>query len=112
MGKPEFVISDKTGKEILDWCNSGVEIKSNPQTSSEARTSESVNIPAPQYEATEEEVYNAIQDCNSVAELLALYKQFPQYHISLKPDFEARKSVLIHLTNPNNFSQNGHSKQH
>lgn len=109
MGKPEFIISENTGREILDWCNSGIESKPISQTSAKTRTNEPVEN---QFEATEEEVYNAIQDCNSVAELLSLYNHFPQYHISLKPDFEARKSILIHLTNPNNFSKNGHSKQH
>ena len=102
MNKPEFLITPKTGKMILEWCNSG----SKPNNNSTQQQYPNL------IEATEEEIYNAIQNCNSVAELLALYKQFPQYHISLKPDFEARKSILIHLTNPNNFSQNGHSKQH
>ncbi|MDN4011995.1 AAA family ATPase [Chryseobacterium gambrini] len=102
MNKPEFLITPETGKMILEWCNSG----SNPNNNSNQQQSPNL------IEATEVEVYNAIQNCNSVGELLALYKQFPQYHISLKPDFEARKSILIHLTNPNNFSQNGHSKQH
>ncbi len=102
MNKPEFLITPETGKMILEWCNSG----SKPNNNSTQQQSPNL------IEATEEEIYNAIQNCNSVAELLALYKQFPQYHISLKPDFEARKSILIHLTNPNNFSQNGHSKQY
>jgi hypothetical protein len=102
MNKPEFIINPETGKMILEWCNSG----SKPNNNSTQQLSPNL------IEATEEEIYNAIQNCNSVAELLALYRQFPQYHISLKPDFEARKSILIHLTNPNNFSQNGHSKQY
>lgn len=111
MEKPEFIISENTGREILDWCNSGVEPKLTSQTSTETPV-ENQNNSVSQFEATEEEVYNAIQDCNSVAELLSLYNQFPQYNISLKPDFEARKSILIHPTNQNNFSKNGHSKQH
>lgn len=106
--KPEFIITSETGKMILDWCNSGVQSESN----STNRTTP-IDIPqqTQQVEATEEEVYNAIQDCNSVPELLALYKQFPQYHNTLKPDFEARKTILIHTVNPNNqFSRNGHQK--
>ncbi|WP_313004207.1 AAA family ATPase [Chryseobacterium gleum] len=102
MNKPEFLITPETGKMILEWCNSG----SKPNNNSTQQQSPNL------IGAREEEIYNAIQNCNSVAELLALYKQFPQYHISLKPDFEARKSILIHLANPNNFSQNRHSKQH
>jgi len=109
MGKPEFIISDKTGKEILDWCNTGIEIKSTSQTSSASRVNGITENTEQQFQATEEEVYNAIRDCNSIAELLSLYKQFPQYHISLKSDFEARKSILIHLPNQN-FSKNGQSK--
>ncbi|TDX84608.1 AAA family ATPase [Epilithonimonas xixisoli] len=109
MGKPEFIISDKTGKEILDWCNTGIEIQPSSQTSSASRVNGIIESSEQQFQATEEEVYNAIRDCNSIAELLSLYKQFPQYHISLKPDFEARKSILIHLPNQN-FSKNGQSK--
>ncbi|MCQ4140426.1 AAA family ATPase [Chryseobacterium sp. EO14] len=104
MNKPEFIISTETGKMILEWCNSGIE-------------SESKSIPMEiilqiqQRISTEEEVYKAIQGCNSIAELLALYKQFPQYHKTLKPDFEARKTILIHTVNPNNqFSRNGYEK--
>ena len=70
MNKPEFIITSETGKIILDWCNSGIEseIKSIP-----------MEFP-PQIQqrvSTEEEVYKAIQGCNSIAELLTLYKQFP-----------------------------------
>jgi hypothetical protein len=59
---------------------------------------------------TEEEVYQAIQGCNSIQELLGLYKAFPQFQNSLKVDFEAKKSLIMNLTNPNNFSQNGKSR--
>lgn len=104
MNKPEFIITSETGRMILDWCNSGIE-------------SESKSIPMeipPQIQqraSTEEEVYKAIQGCNSITELLNLYKQFPQYHKTLKPDFEARKTLLIHTNNPNNqFSRNGYEK--
>lgn len=27
MGKPDFIITSETGKQILDWCNSGAEVK-------------------------------------------------------------------------------------
>ncbi|PWN58607.1 AAA family ATPase [Chryseobacterium viscerum] len=104
MNKPEFIITSETGKMILDWCNSGIESESK---------SIPMEIPSQiqQRVSTEEEVYKAIQGCNSIAELLNLYKQFPQYHKTLKPDFEARKTLLIHTTNPNNqFSRNGYEK--
>ncbi|MGD1318675.1 AAA family ATPase [Chryseobacterium sp. 2R14A] len=108
MGKPEFKITPETGKIILEWCNSGKKSEGNS-----INTSASIEIPQQiqHIDATEEEVYNAIQDCNSVPELLTLYRQFPQYHNTLKPDFEARKTILIHTVNPNNkFSRNGHQK--
>lgn len=95
MDKPEFKISTETGKKILDWCNSGKQ-----------------EAPDSSKELSEQEVYQEIQMCNSIAELLALYKQYPQYQENLKPDFEAKKSLLMQLTNPQNFSQNGHAKHH
>jgi len=85
MGKPEFVINQGTGKRILDWCNTGSESE----------------------EITSEKIYEEIQQCNSVAELLALYKKHPDFQDSLRSDFEAKKSLLIELTNPKNISQNG-----
>ncbi len=93
MDKPEFKISVETGKKILDWCNSGTIIEK-PQILSK------------------QQVYEEIQMCNSVAELLALYKQYPQYQDNLKPHFEAKKSLLIQLTSPQNFSTNGHTNHH
>ncbi len=128
MGKPEFTISEKTGKEILEWCNSGakteiskntvrVENNSQPQKNNElpkVNPSEAFETITPLQQSTlnvsEKEVYEAIQGCNSVKELLALYKQFPQFQESLRVDFEAKKSLIINLSNPNNFSQNGKSK--
>lgn len=91
----EFKISVETGKKILDWCNSGKQ-----------------EVPSSPKELSEQEVYSEIQMCNSIAELLVLYKQYPQYQENLKPDFEAKKSLLMQLTNPQNFSQNGHAKHH
>ncbi|WP_372474140.1 AAA family ATPase [Capnocytophaga sp. ARDL2] len=84
IGTTEFKIAEGTGKKILDWCHSG-----NSQ------------------EDLQHIVYQSIQDCNSLAELSALYKQYPQFQQDLKPDFEARKSLLIQFTHPQNFTQNG-----
>ena len=131
MNKPEFVITTDTGKMILDWCNSGS--KANSIQSPTQNLSEGTKLPkidpreafegisgtnifenTPSQNLihiTEKEVFEAIQNSKSVTELLALYRQFPQYQISLKPDFEARKTILIHIINPNNqFSRNGHQK--
>ncbi|MDR2206421.1 MAG: ATP-binding protein [Flavobacteriaceae bacterium] len=86
MDKPEFQISEKTGQQILDWCNSGNELVI-------------TNL-------SEQEVYENIQKCNSIAELLALYKENPQHQETLKPDFEARKSLLNQLSNtPNGYAK-------
>ncbi|MBL1223287.1 AAA family ATPase [Chryseobacterium sp. L7] len=121
MNKPEFLITSDTGKMILEWCNSGSE--TNPSQifipSSTGRDSIPKIDPSDAFEcspsqnlmdATEQEVYEAIQNSRSVTELLALYRQFPQYQESLQPDFEAKKSLLINLNNSNNFSKNGHTK--
>ncbi len=91
MGKNEFKISSQTGKKILEWCNNGSEIKSTSQVK----------------KLSEAEVYNEIQTCNSFSELLELYKSYPEYQETLKPDFEVKKSMLINLSNPQNFSSNG-----
>jgi hypothetical protein len=120
MNKPEFIITSDTGKMILEWCNSGS--KTDPTQSfvpsSTGRNSMPKIDPKDAFkctpsqnlmDATEQEVYETIQNCKSVTELLALYRQFPQYQENLKHDYEAKKSLLINLTNPNNFSKNGHS---
>lgn len=90
MGKPEFIINQGTGKQILEWCNSGTVQESNEYLK-------------------KEEVFTKIQECNSVSELLKLYSDNPQHQDSLRPNFEAKKSLLIQLTNPNNYSRNGHN---
>lgn len=121
MGKPEFIISERTGKEILDWCNSGTHLLSTDEKRPEAtriRPEEAFDLPSTgskristlSSEATEKEVYEEILRCNTVQELLALFKRFPQYQKTLLVDYEARKSILINLSNPNNFSQNGKSR--
>ena len=98
MGKPEFIISEDTGKIILNWCNQG-----QSEYVPDRKTSISINL-------SEKDVYEHIQMCNTVAELLELYRLYPEYHNNLKPDFEARKTILINSNNPNNYNKNGHSK--
>jgi len=99
MNRPEFLITSQTGKMILDWCNAG--------TITQAQVTSS--IPKQNYLGADEikNLISKIGDCNTVAELLALYKQYPQYQEELKPEYEARKSFLIKLSNPQNFSTNG-----
>ncbi|NGF75789.1 AAA family ATPase [Fluviicola sp. SGL-29] len=91
MGKPEFVISQGTGKQILDWCNTG--------------------IVAVNRNLSEMEVYQKIQSCNTLSALLELYRQYPEYQEKLKPYYEEKKNLFIQLTNPKNFNSNGNSKK-
>ena len=97
MNKPEFLITAQTGKMILDWCNAGI-----AETATVA-TSVQLNLEAIEIN----KVITKIGECNTLTELLALYKQFPGYQEQLKPEYEARKSFLIKLSNPQNFSTNG-----
>ncbi|MDF0719994.1 ATP-binding protein [Kaistella sp. PBT33-4] len=90
MGKPEFQISEQTGQRILEWCNSG----SSPISET----------------PTEEQVIHKIQQCNNIAELIALYKQHPDYQENLKPHYEEKRNFILQLTNPKNHSTNGHTK--
>ena len=127
MGKPEFTISESTGLQILDWCKSGsppekknqeVQKVTKPEALPRAQPdgsfqelpsdiSNNYNVPV---KVSEKDVYEAIQACNVIGELISLYKQFPQFQESLRVDFEARKSLITNLSNPNNFSQNGKSR--
>lgn len=65
-----FIITPDTGIKILQWCNSGTPI-----------TAENITI--------------RINDCKSIGELLQLYKAYPQFKDSLKPEFELRKKQII-----------------
>lgn len=99
MGKPEFTISENTGIEILNWCNTGT--SKQIQTTAQERF---INL-------SEKEVYEHIQMCDTIVDLVSLFKLYPQYHSTLRPDFEARRSILINSANPNNCSKNGHNIQ-
>lgn len=99
MNKPEFLITSQTGKMILDWCNAGA---INPAQVTSYAPKQSYLDP------TEiGQLISKIGDCNTISDLLALYKQYPEYQEELKPEYEARKSFLIKLSNPQNFSTNG-----
>lgn len=93
MGKPEFTISPETGKQILNWCNSG---KQEVSTTTQLISAQDVK--------------QKIQFCNTIAELSTLYNQYPQFQETLRTDFESKKAFIKQLTNPQNFIQNGHSK--
>lgn len=71
-GKPEQKLSIETGTIIRKWCESGQEISP-------------IDVTA------------RINECRSIQELLEVYKQYPQFKESLKPEFEQQKRrILIH----------------
>lgn len=57
MGKPEFVITSETGKQILNWCNAGVD------TSEELMTA-----------------LGEIGDCTLLECLRDIWEKYPQFH--------------------------------
>jgi len=81
--KPAFKITIDTGKKIKEWCNSVT---------------------------TEDEIKNKINECNTIDDLVSLYKKYPTWYNKLHLDFNKRKQDLTvkqQLTNPQNFSSNG-----
>lgn len=69
-GKPEQKLKIQTGKDILDWCNSGAEIK-----------------PL--------DISQRIGECKTIKELLDLYQEYPQFKEALKPEFEQQKRTIL-----------------
>ena len=67
---PEFVISPETGRMILNWCQSGIDINA-------------------------DHITGRIGECKSIEELLTLYKMFPQFQGALQGEYERRKRELI-----------------
>ena len=71
MGKPEFVITPKTGKRILDWCNVS---EINPDN--------------------ENTVFERINDCKSIEELLHLYYENPVEDAVILTAFSEKRTEL------------------
>lgn len=69
-GKPEQKITTETGQLIRNWCDSG-------------------------QETTAADISDRINDCQSIGELLELYKQYPQFNAALQPEFEGRKRQIL-----------------
>lgn len=89
MGKPEFIISELTGKRILDWCNSGVSV---------------------------ETVRNDISKAQTVEQLNSIYHQHPEWYPLLTTDFLNKKASIVEAENNKpvinylqNYIQNGNS---
>ncbi len=113
MNKPEFIITSETGKLILNWCNSGIAEAATVSTGMDSPTSLQSSIKPIPFDPgidylSKDDILTKIKTSNTVAELLAIYKQYPEYQKELRPQYEARKSLLIKLSNPQNFSTNGH----
>ncbi len=68
--KPETQLSAETGRMIQQWCNEGADVSSR-------------------------EVSQRVSECKSIGELLALYKTYPQFKETLKPEFEQRKRQIL-----------------
>lgn len=99
--KPEFMITEETGKKILDWCNMGTSVIELDKLNLTAR--EKIVIPS---------LSTEIQECNSLAELLVLYKkQDTQQQEAYRSDFEFKKNQLFAITNPQNISNYGSQPQ-
>lgn len=93
----EFIITEKTGQEIKNWLNNKVVNEHLDKLNLTAR--EEVAYPPLRKE---------IQNCNSLAELLVLYKkQDTQQQEAYKNDFEFKKNQLFAITNPQNISNYG-----
>ena len=68
--KEPFVITEDTGRKIIEWCN---------------------NVP----EINVDDVSKRIGDCRTIDELLNLYKKHPAFAASLKQEFEQQKRRIL-----------------
>ena len=83
MGKPDFTISSSTGKNILEWCNSGTNL---------------------------DEARENIKACKDLNHLRELYVQYSNWKELLEYDFMIQKDNILSnekLLNPKNISKNG-----
>ena len=81
IGKPEFVISPKTGKRILDWCNEGIAIE------------EDTNA-----------IFERINDCKSIEELLQLYYKNPVEDNAILTAFSVKRAELEQVPAPSTLT--------
>ena len=88
INRPDFVITEETGKEILDWCNDGVNI---------------------------DDIRVYIQKAQTIDELIDIYKQYPELYNQLSADFQSKKAQLQEPSKNNqisitpNYSENGNN---
>jgi len=90
-GKPEFIISEQTGKQLINWCNQPPETKP----------------------ISDKEILFRINACTSVEQLVLLYKQYPDLQQSMLTNFTKKRQMLTvandlkSIINPQNLSSNG-----
>jgi hypothetical protein len=77
---PEFIISEKTGERILQWCNQTV---------------------------SSDEVKMKIETSTSLSELTSLYNAHPEYQTSLLSFFTAKKATLNNNLTTQKIHANG-----
>lgn len=100
MNQPEFIITPKIGKRILNWCNEGTSLQPGEEVTHVQKSEK-------HEEVTINSVREKIQLVNSISELVDLYKQYPEYQQVLHNEYENRKHFLLQLTKSQNFSTNG-----
>lgn len=90
--KPDFQISPATGKQILDWCQSGAKFEVSETKSLAEQFEEGIDF------------MDAIQSCQNLDELYKLYNSNPGLQELYKDEFIARKGqIRVNQT----FRQNG-----
>lgn len=75
-GKPEFIITEKTGELIRDWCESGVDVNTEVQ-----------------------DAIKKLSNCNDIPELKDLKEILPE-HIKTHPDF--KNAAIVRFNQLNN----------
>jgi len=84
MDKPAYVISEKTGERILQWCNAGIPL---------------------------EEVIKQVQQSTDIVELRNLLIKYPEYRKKIEPLAIARKEELnAQIINTTKIGNNGTEK--
>jgi len=68
MDKPEFVITEDTGKQILEWCNCGIKL---------------------------DDVRQQIKTSNTIEQLNSIYNYYPFWYSMLSADFTQQKTKLL-----------------
>ena len=67
MDKDKFIITEDTGKQVLEWCKNGVKV---------------------------DDIKNEISKTTSIEQLTEIYKLYPSMYSMLAGDFEHQKGVI------------------